>query len=446
MTYKAPVRDLPFALEEAADFGRLARRLPGRRRRDGGRGAGRRPASSPPTCWRRSTAPATWPARATRTAGVTAAPGFADAYRQFADGGWNGLAADPEFGGQGLPKALEIAVFEIIQAANLAFGLCPMLTQGAIEAIEKNGDAAPEGALSAQAGLRRMDRDDEPHRAAGGLGPRRAHHARRAATATAASASPARRSSSPGATTTWRTTSSTWCWRACPTRRPARAGISLFLAAEAAGDRGRLARRGQQPSRPAQIEHKLGIHASPTCVMLFEGAKAELVGAPNQGLAAMFVMMNAARLQVGVQGVAIAERAYQQALAYSLERKQGRSAWTGTMPSRLFDHPDVRRTLMLMKAKIEAARGICLSTAVAADLARTAGEPGRPRRGQPARGAADADRQGLVDRHGRRGRPRWRCRCRAAWASSRRPARRSTTATPASCRSTRAPTASRPST
>jgi len=89
----------------------------------------------------------------------------------------------------------------------------------------------------------------------------------------------------------------------------------------------------------------------------------------------MFVMMNAARLQVGVQGVAIAERAYQQALAFSLERKQGRSAWTGTLPSRLFDHPDVRRTLMLMKAKIEAARGLCLSTAVAADLARLSGNP-----------------------------------------------------------------------
>ena len=124
--------------------------------------------------------------------------------------------------------------------------------------------------------------------------------------------------------------------------------------------------------RPASIEHKLGVHASPTCVMLFEGAKAEMVGAPNQGLAAMFVMMNAARLHVGVQGVGIAERAYQQALAYSLERKQGRSAWTGALPSRLFDHPDVRRTLMLMKAKIEAARGICLATAVAADIARLA--------------------------------------------------------------------------
>jgi hypothetical protein len=103
--------------------------------------------------------------------------------------------------------------------------------------------------------------------------------------------------------------------------------------------------------------------------MVFDGAQAELIGAPHQGLALMFTMMNAARLQVGVQGVAVAERAYQQALAYSLDRRQGRSAWTGEQGARIFDHPDVRRTLMLMKAKIEAARAICLSTAVAADLA-----------------------------------------------------------------------------
>jgi hypothetical protein len=159
-----------------------------------------------------------------------------------------------------------------------------------------------------------------------------------------------------------------------PDAPPGSRGLSLFLTSKrVVNEDGSLGEANAV--RPASIEHKLGVHASPTCVMLFEGAKAELVGAPNQGLAAMFVMMNAARLQVGAQGVAIAERAYQQALNYALERKQGRSAWTGTYPSRLFDHPDVRRTLMLMKAKIEAARGICLATAVAADLARTAGNP-----------------------------------------------------------------------
>src|SRR5690606_4214052 len=105
---------------------------------------------------------------------------------------------------------------------------------------------------------------------------------------------------------------------------------------------------------PGSIEHKLGIHASPTCVMLFDGARAELVGELNQGLAHMFVMMNAARLQVGVQGGAIAERAFQQALAFSQERRQGKAAWSADYPAAIYDHPDVRRTLMLMKAKIEA--------------------------------------------------------------------------------------------
>jgi alkylation response protein AidB-like acyl-CoA dehydrogenase len=305
--------------------------------------------------------------------GVVAAPGFADAYRQFSSGGWNSLAADVEYGGQGMPKALEVAVFEIIQAANLSFGLCPMLTQGAIEAIEKNGSQAqkalylPKLVSGEWTGTMNLT---EPQ-AGSDLG----------ALTTRAE---------PDGDGGWRLTGQkifiTWgdhdmadnivhlVLARLPNAPPGSRGISLFLAPKrlvnADGSLG-----ATNAVSCASIEHKLGIHGSPTCVMLYEAAQAELVSAPNGGLAAMFVMMNAARLQVGVQGVAIAERAYQQALSYALERKQGRSAWTGTYPSRLFDHPDVRRTLMLMKAKIEAARGICLSTAVAADLARTAGNP-----------------------------------------------------------------------
>jgi alkylation response protein AidB-like acyl-CoA dehydrogenase len=148
-------------------------------------------------------------------------------------------------------------------------------------------------------------------------------------------------------------------------------GISLFLAPKRrVNEDGSLA--GPNDLRPGSIEHKLGIHASPTCVMLFEGAQAELVGHANNGLAHMFTMMNAARLSVGVQGVGIAERAYQQALGFALERRQGRSAWTGETNAPIFDHPDVRRMLAGMKAKIEAARAICLLTGVSADLARTA--------------------------------------------------------------------------
>ena len=123
------------------------------------------------------------------------------------------------------------------------------------------------------------------------------------------------------------------------------------------------------------------VHGSPTCVMLFEGAKAELVGELGQGLPNMFVMMNAARLQVGVQGVAIAERAFQQALGFSQERKQGRTTWDAD--GMIYGHPDVRRTLMLMKAKIDAARGMCLMTGVLFDVARRA-------ESQEARAAAKA--------------------------------------------------------
>jgi len=148
-------------------------------------------------------------------------------------------------------------------------------------------------------------------------------------------------------------------------------GISLFLASKfAVNDDGSLGDRNA--FRPVGVEHKLGIHASPTCVMSYEGATAELVGQPNQGLAHMFVMMNAARLAVGVEGVGVAERAYQHALAYALERRQGRSVWTGEASAPIFDHPDVRRMLGVMKAKISAARAICLSTGVAADLAKHA--------------------------------------------------------------------------
>jgi alkylation response protein AidB-like acyl-CoA dehydrogenase len=372
MTYKAPVRDLTFALDEAADFGRLSAAFPSADAETVAavlEGAGQL-ASDVLAPLNRS---GDIHGARYENGGVKAAPGFGDAYRQFASGGWNGLAADEAFGGQGMPKALEAAVFEILQAANVSFSLCPMLTLGAIEAIEKNGDQAqkalylPKLVSGEWTGTMNLT---EPQ-AGSDLG----------ALTTRAE---------PDGAGGWRLTGQkifiTWgdhdmtdnvvhlVLARLPNAPPGSRGNSLFLAPKRqVNPDGSLG--GPNGVSCASIGHKLGIHASPTCVMLFDGARAELVGAPNAGLAAMFVMMNAARLQVGVQGVAIAERAYQQALAYALERKQGRSAWTGTYPSRLFDHPDVRRTLMLMKAKIEAARAICLSTAVAADLARTAGNP-----------------------------------------------------------------------
>ncbi|MGZ5986913.1 MAG: acyl-CoA dehydrogenase, partial [Caulobacteraceae bacterium] len=156
-----------------------------------------------------------------------------------------------------------------------------------------------------------------------------------------------------------------------PDAPPGVKGISLFLASKyEVKDDGSLGPRND--FRPGSIEHKLGIHGSPTCVMLYENAQAELVGELGQGIPHMFVMMNAARLQVGVQGVAIAERAFQQALAFAQERRQGRAVWSADYPAAIYDHPDVRRTLMLMKAKTEAARAICLTTGVLSDIARHA--------------------------------------------------------------------------
>ncbi|PZO05163.1 MAG: acyl-CoA dehydrogenase [Alphaproteobacteria bacterium] len=307
---------------------------------------------------------------------VSAAPGFADAYRQFAEGGWTGLAAPVHAGGQGLPKALELAAFETVHAANMAFGLCPMLSLAAIEAIEEHGTEHQKTAY-----LPRMVSGEwtgamcltEPQ-AGSDLG---------ALTSTA----------TPNGDGTYSLTGQkiyiTWgdhdatdnivhlVLARLPDAPAGPKGISLFLANKylvnadgSLGDRNGF--------RPVGIEHKLGIHASPTCVIQYEGATAELVGRPNEGLAPMFTMMNAARVGVGVEGVGIAEMAYQHALAYALDRRQGRSIWTGEANAPIFDHPDVRRTLSVMKARIEAARAICLSTGVAADMARHAAtEEGR---------------------------------------------------------------------
>jgi alkylation response protein AidB-like acyl-CoA dehydrogenase len=370
MTYKAQVRDLSYALAEAG-FGRLADAFP---------------AADPDTVSAVLEAAGAFASeviaplnRAADLAGarhengrVIAPAGFADAYRRFSAAGWNGLSADQAYGGQAMPRALEAAVFEIFQAASLAFGLCPLLTLGAIEAIEKNGDARqkqlylPRLVSGEWTGTMNLT---EPQ-AGSDLG------------ALVTRAEP----DGDGFRLSGQKIFITWgdhdmadnvvhlVLARLPDAPPGTRGVSLFLASSRqVGEDGALGEANGV--RCASIERKLGVHGSPTCVMLYDRARAELVGAPNGGIGAMFVMMNAARLQVGVQGVAIAERAYQQALAYALERKQGRSAWTGAYPSRLFDHPDVRRTLMLMKAKIEAARAVCLATAVAGDLARTSANP-----------------------------------------------------------------------
>ncbi|KRA66359.1 acyl-CoA dehydrogenase [Caulobacter sp. Root655] len=367
MSYRAPVRDLAFTLRHVAGFDNLAAAFPEADAdtvdavlEAAGVFAGEVLA---PINRAGDLTPAKLENGVVRTS-----PGFAAAYKAFAQAGWNSLAADPEHGGQGLPKTLEIAVFEMVHAANMAFGLCPMLTLGAIEALAHHGSDSqkanylPRLVSGEWTGTMNLT---EPQ----------------AGSDLAALTTMATPDGAGGYTLNGQKIFITWgdhdvADNVChlvlartPDAPPGVKGISLFLAPKVLVDAdGKLG--GANALRVGSLEHKLGIHGSPTCVMLYEGAKAELVGELGKGLAHMFTMMNAARLQVGTQGVAIAERAYQQALAFSLERAQGRSAWTGAYPARLFDHPDIRKTLMLMKARIEAARGICLSTAVAADLSR----------------------------------------------------------------------------
>jgi alkylation response protein AidB-like acyl-CoA dehydrogenase len=367
MSYRAPVRDLTFTLRHVAGFDNLAAAFPEADAdtvdavlEAAGVFAGEVLA---PINRAGDLNPAKLENGVVRTS-----PGFAAAYKAFAQAGWNSLAADPEHGGQGLPKTLEIAVFEMVHAANMAFGLCPMLTLGAIEALAHHGSDSqkahylPRLVSGEWTGTMNLT---EPQ----------------AGSDLAALTTMATPDGAGGYALSGQKIFITWgdhdvADNVChlvlartPDAPPGVKGISLFLAPKMLVDAdGKL---GQANAlRVGGLEHKLGIHGSPTCVMLYEGAKAELVGELGKGLAHMFTMMNAARLQVGTQGVAIAERAYQQALAFSLERAQGRSAWTGAYPAQLFDHPDIRKTLMLMKARIEAARGICLSTAVAADLSR----------------------------------------------------------------------------
>jgi len=301
---------------------------------------------------------------------VTTATGFAQAYQAFAQGGWASLASAPEFGGQGLPKAVQVAVAEIVQASNMAFALCPMLSLAAIEALTRHG-------------TERQKRLVLPRLVSGEWTGVMALTEPQAGTDLALLTTRAEPDGAGG----WRLTGEkifiTWgdhdmaeniCHLVLARAPDAPAGvkgISLFLASkqliDEAGEPG-----DRNAFHPAAIEHKMGINGSPTCVMRYEGAHAELVGKLHQGLSHMFVMMNAARLEVGVQGVGVAERALQQGIAYAQERPQGRSVWTGQEPVPIYDHPDIRRTLMLARAKIDAARGLCLTVGVLHDLAETA--------------------------------------------------------------------------
>ena len=252
-------------------------------------------------------------------------PDSATPTAQFCELGWNGLAQEPGLRRAGHAAARRRGGRRNVERVEHGVRALPDADQRRDRGDRAQRLRRAEANLSAEDGRRRMDRHDEPDRAAGRIGPRRRAHEGRAAGATAATASTATRSSSPTASTTTPTTSSTSCSRARPTRRRARKGISLFVVPKfLVNADGSLGARNDV--RCVSLEHKLGIHASPTAVLAFGdhgGAVGYLVGEENRGLEYMFVMMNLARFGVGMQGVGIADRAYQRAVALRARTRAG---------------------------------------------------------------------------------------------------------------------------
>jgi alkylation response protein AidB-like acyl-CoA dehydrogenase len=308
---------------------------------------------------------------------VITAPGWPDAYQRWIAAGWNAVSGAEAFGGQGLPMAVNAACTEIWAAANVAFGLCPLLTLSAIEALDAHGSEELkkiylEKLISGEwPGTMQLT---EPQ-AGSDVGALRAR-------------------AEPAADGSYRIFGTKifitygdhdmtdnivhFVLARLPDAPPGTKGISLFLIPKfLVNADGSLGARND--IFPSGIEHKLGMHAAPTCTMTMGdagGAIGYLIGEENRGMQCMFTMMNQARLAVGLEGVGIAERAYQQALAFAQERKQGRAI--GEKPSKsdpIIVHPDVKRMLLQMRAMTAAARTICYATAVAIDISLRATDP-----------------------------------------------------------------------
>jgi len=314
---------------------------------------------------------------------VTTTPGFRAGFRAYVEGGWQGLMHPAEHGGQGLPKLVATPCLEMLQSASLAFALCPLLTDSAIEALLTAGspeqqqryvarliDGSWTGTMNLtepQAGSdlaqvrTRAERQPDGHYRLFGqkiyitygehdLADNIIHLVL------------ARASDAP----------------------PGVKGLSLFVVPKfLVGADGSLGARNDVYC--ASIEHKLGIKGSPTAVLIFgdgrgeagTGALAELVGEENRGLETMFIMMNAARFGVGLQGIGVGERAYQQALAYARDRVQGRAVEGSAGPVAIIEHPDVRRMLLHMRSHVEAARALAYVAAAQSDLAHHHPDPAR---------------------------------------------------------------------
>ena len=302
---------------------------------------------------------------------VRTSPGFADGFKAVAEGGWIGMSADPEYGGMGLPMTLTTAVNEMMSGACLSLQLAPLMSQGQIEALEHHASDAikelylPKLISGEWTGTMNLT---EPQ----------------AGSDVGALASKAEDNGDGTYAISGQKVYITWgdndfggnvchlVLARLPSAPAGTKGISLFLVPKyLPNEDGSLG--NANTLNVVSLEHKLGIHGSPTCVMQYDKATGWLVGAEQGGMAAMFTMMNNARLGVGGQGIDIAEAAYQHALAYALDRKQGKTSrpdGTGT----IVDHADVRRMLMTMKAETFAARAIALCCAKAIDMTNATGQ------------------------------------------------------------------------
>src|ERR1700756_3373434 len=372
MGYTAPVKDIMFALTELAGLERITA-LPGFEDatpetaqaviEESAKLCGEVLA---PLNVQGDKSPSTW-----KDGVVTATPGFADAFRQFTSGGWQGVQHPVEYEGQGLPKLIAAACIEMLNASNLSFALCPLLTDGAIEALltagseEQKQTYVPKLISGEWTGSMNLT---EPQ--------------------AGSDLSLVRTRAEPQADGTYKLFGTkifiTWGEHDMAENivhlvlaRVAGApegvkGISLFIVPKfLVNADGSLGARND--AHCVSIEHKMGIKASPTCVLQFGdhgGAIGTLVGQENRGLEYMFIMMNAARFGVGVQGIAVAERSYQHAVAYARDRVQSRPV-DGSMntAATIIHHPDVRRMLMTMRAYTEACRAMALVAAAAFDAA-----------------------------------------------------------------------------
>ena len=374
MTYVAPVADIAFALRHGAGFGQaLADGLYGDLTDDvvdavlseAGRFASDVIAPLNAIGDRHGTP--------FKDGAVTTPPGWKEAYRAWAEAGWNGLASPSAWGGQELPHAINAACIEMWNSASMAFGIGPVLTMAAIDALDAHGSDALKRTYLAKLisgewmGTMQLT---EPQ-AGSDVGALRAKAER--------AGDGSYRISGQKIFITYGEHDLTdniihFMLARLPDAPPGTRGISLFLVPKfLLNNDGSPGRRNDV--RAHSVEHKLGIHASPTCTMVYGdegGAVGYLVGEENRGMACMFTMMNQARLAVGLQGVAIAERATQQALNFARDRKQGRAASASDGSSPIIAHADVRRMLMTMRGLTRAARVICYATAVALDRAQRA--------------------------------------------------------------------------